>query len=117
MLTFSIVAYSPQEEAWGVAVASKFLAAPAVVSWARAGAGAVATQAFARVSFGTQGLDMMASGVSAEETLAKLLTADPDAEDRQVGMVDVKGNAVAHTGTDCFEYAGHLVGEGVTCQG
>ena len=116
-MTFSIVAYSPQEEAWGVAVASKFLAAPAVVSWARAGAGAVATQAFARVSFGNQGLDLIASGLSAEEALAKLLAADPDAEDRQVGMVDVNGNAAAHTGTDCFEYAGHLIGEGFTCQG
>src|SRR5258708_8956373 len=116
-MTFSIVAYNPEEQSWGVAVASKFLAAPAVVSWARAGAGAVATQAFARVSFGNQGLDLMAGGVSAEEALAKLLAADPDAEDRQVGMVDMNGNAAAHTGTDCFEYAGHLVGDGFTCQG
>ncbi len=116
-MTFSIVAYSPEEQAWGVAVSSKFLAAASVVSWARAGAGAVATQAHARVSFGPQGLDLMAAGTSAEEALAKLLAADEDAEDRQVGMVDVQGNAVTHTGADCFEYAGHLVGEGFTCQG
>lgn len=116
-MTFSIVAYSPQEQAWGVAVASKFLAAPAVVSWARAGAGAVATQALARVSFGPQALDLMADGLSAEEALAKVLAADDDAEDRQVGVVDAKGNAIAHTGADCFEYAGHLIGEKFTCQG
>jgi uncharacterized Ntn-hydrolase superfamily protein len=116
-MTFSIAAYSPQEDAWGVAVASKFLAAPAVVSWARAGAGAVATQALARVSFGPQALDLMAGGLSAEEALAKVLAADDDAEDRQVGVVDAKGNAVAHTGADCFEYAGHLIGERFTCQG
>jgi uncharacterized Ntn-hydrolase superfamily protein len=116
-LTFSIVAYSHDEESWGVAVASKFLAAPAMVSWARAGAGAVATQAFAKVSFGVNGLDLMAGGLSAEETLAKLLAADEDAEDRQVGIIDAKGNAAAHTGSDCFDYAGHLVGEGFTCQG
>jgi uncharacterized Ntn-hydrolase superfamily protein len=116
-VTFSIAAYSPKEAAWGVAVASKFLAAASVVSWARAGAGAVATQALTRVSFGPQGLDLMANGTSAEEALAKLLAADKDAEDRQVGMVDARGNAVAHTGADCFEYAGHLVGEGFTCQG
>jgi len=90
-MTFSIVAYSPEEKAWGVAVASKFLAAAAVVSWARAGAGAVATQALAKVPFGPEGLDLMAGGLSAEETLSKLLSADPDAEHRQVGMVDANG--------------------------
>ncbi|MBX3063000.1 MAG: DUF1028 domain-containing protein [Anaerolineae bacterium] len=116
-MTFSIVAYSRDEQAWGVAVASKFLAAPAVVSWARASAGAVATQAFAKVSFGADGLALMAGGLSAEEMLAKLLSTDEDAEDRQVGVVDAKGNAAAHTGEDCFDYKGHLVGEGFTCQG
>lgn len=116
-MTFSIAAYSPQEESWGVAVASKFLAASAVVCWARAGAGAVATQALAKVQFGPQGLDLMAGGMSAEDTLARLLATDPDAEDRQVGMVDASGGVVAHTGADCFDYAGHLLGEGFTCQG
>jgi len=116
-MTFSIVAYSPEEKAWGVAVASKFLAAAAVVSWARAGAGAVATQALAKVPFGPEGLDLMAGGLSAEETLSKLLSADPDAEHRQVGMVDANGEAAAHTGSECFEYAGHYVGERFTCQG
>lgn len=116
-MTFSIVAYSPAEEAWGVAVASKFLAVGAVVSWARAGAGAVATQAFANVTFGPNGLDLMGGGLSAEETLAKLLAADPEAENRQAGMVDASGGAAAHTGTDCFDYAGHLVDENFTCQG
>lgn len=116
-MTFSIVAYSPSEAAWGVAVASKFLAAASVVCWARAGAGAVATQAFAKVSFGASGLDRMANAVSAEETLAQLLAADDNAEDRQVGMVDAQGNVAAYTGADCFEYAGHLIGEHFTCQG
>lgn len=119
-MTFSIVAYSPEENAWGVAVASKFLAAPAVVSWAQANAGAVATQALAKVSFGAEGLRMMNAGQPADETLAKLLAADEDADQRQVGMVDARGGAVAHTGADCFEYAGHLTGEpgeDFTCQG
>lgn len=116
-MTFSIVAYSRDEQAWGVAVASKFLAAPAVVSWAKAGAGAVATQAFAKVSFGVDGLALMAGGLSAEEMLARLLATDENAEDRQVGVVDAKGNAAAHTGEDCFDYKGHLVGESFTCQG
>lgn len=115
--TFSIVAYDPNEQAWGVAVASKFLAAAAVVSWAQAGAGAVATQAFAKVGFGPDGLAMMAEGKSAQETLDALLAADPDRDHRQVGIVDANGGAAAHTGSDCFDWAGHRIGEGFTCQG
>lgn len=115
--TFSIVAYDPNENAWGVAVASKFLAAAAVVSWARAGSGAVATQAFAKLGFGPDGLAMMGNGKSAEETLDYLLMNDPKSADRQVGIVDAKGNAAAHTGKDCFAWAGHRIGKGYTCQG
>lgn len=115
--TFSIVAHDPAENAWGVAVASKFLAVGAVVPWARAGVGAVATQAFAKVGFGSDGLALMANGLSATETLAKLIADDPNAEDRQVGLVDARGGAAAHTGSDCFEWAGHRVGQGYTCQG
>lgn len=116
-MTFSIVAYSAEEEAWGVAVASKFLAAASVVSWARAGAGAIATQAYARIRYGREGLDLLEGGLSVEEALAKLLADDPEAEHRQVGVVGPHGEVVAHTGADCFEYAGHLLGEGFTCQG
>lgn len=116
-MTFSIVAFDPDEQAWGVAVASKFLAAGAVVSWARAGAGAVATQAYARVSFGPNGLAMLADGKSAEETLQRLLEGDPGQADRQVGIVDVHGGTAAHTGTKCFAWAGHRIGVGFTCQG
>lgn len=115
--TFSIVAYDPDEQAWGVAVASKFLAAAAVVSWAQANAGAVATQSLAKVGFGPDGLRMMAAGMSAEQTLAKLLADDDDREMRQVGIVDTHGRAAAHTGTGCYEWAGHHIGDGFTCQG
>jgi uncharacterized Ntn-hydrolase superfamily protein len=116
-MTFSIVAFDPDEQAWGVAVASKFLAAGAVVSWARAGAGAIATQAYARVSFGPNGLAMLADGKSAQETLQRLLEGDPGQANRQVGIVDVQGGTAAHTGTKCFAWAGHRIGVGFTCQG
>lgn len=116
-MTFSIAAYDPDESAWGVAVASKFLAAGALVSWARAGSGAVATQANARVSFGPDGLALLAEGKSAKNVLAELLAADPKPERRQVGIVDAQGNAAAHTGASCQDWAGHRVGEGFTCQG
>jgi len=115
--TFSIVAFDPARQEWGVAVASKFLAAGAVVPWARAGAGAVATQSYANTRFGPEGLDRMAEGLSAEETLAHLLAADPEREKRQVGLVDRAGRAAAFTGTECLPWAGHRIGEGFCCQG
>lgn len=117
LCTFSIVAYDPAENAWGVAVASKFLAAAAVVSWAQAGAGAVATQAFAKMSFAPDGLAMMAQGKGAAETLQALLANDPLQAQRQVGIVDARGGAAAHSGVECFDWKGHKIGEGFTCQG
>ncbi len=71
--TFSIAAYDPDEKAFGVAVASRFLAVGAVVPWARAGVGAIATQAYAKISFGSDGLALLASGKSAQATLDQLL--------------------------------------------
>jgi len=116
-MTFSIVAYDPAEESWGVGVASKFLGVGGIVNWAQAGAGAVATQSFCRVSFGPDGLAMMAQGKSAKDTLAALLANDPKREQRQVGVVDRNGGTAAHTGSECFNWAGHIIGEGFSCQG
>ena len=115
--TFSIVAADLAIGDVGVAVASKFLAAGAVVPWAAAGAGAVATQAFANASYGPEGLSMMRAGASAAETMRRLIADDPDRDRRQVGLVDARGGAAAHTGKDCFAWAGHIVGERFACQG
>ncbi len=116
-MTFSIVAHDAEENAWGVAVASKFLAVGSVVGWAQADVGAVATQAFANVTYGPRGLALMGQGLSAEEALARLLADDEERAHRQVGLVDAQGRAAAHTGAECFEWAGHHVGAGYTCQG
>jgi uncharacterized Ntn-hydrolase superfamily protein len=115
--TFSIVAYDPDRQEWGVAVQSKFLAVGAVVPWAKAGAGAVATQAYANLRYGPEGLEMMGNGRSAPDTLAALLAADDGRAQRQVGLVDKYGVAAAHTGAACNAWAGHIVGEGFACQG
>ena len=116
-MTFSIVAYDPAEQAWGVAVASKFPAVGAVVPWAQASAGAVATQSFANTSYGPHGLELMGKGISAEETLAALLQDDRDRELRQVGLVDTKGGTVTYTGEGCFPWAGGVAGKGYAIQG
>ena len=116
-MTFSIVALDPVTGDLGVAVQSKFLAVGAVVPWARADVGAVATQAFANVAFGPDGLARLAEGLTADQTLARLVTGDNLPEERQVGIVDARGNAATHTGRHCFAWAGGRIGAGFAAQG
>jgi len=115
--TFSIVAHDPKQEEWGVAVQSKFLAVGAVVPWARAGAGAVATQSYANLTYGPEGLKMMGQGASAAQTIGALTGNDDQRGLRQVGMVDGEGRAAAFTGDDCYAWAGHVTGDRYACQG
>lgn len=119
-MTFSIVAWdptAPDGREWGVAVASKFLAAASVVSWARAGAGAVATQALANVTYGPAGLELLAGGRSATESIERLTSQDDERDHRQLGVIDSDGNAATFTGTECLHWAGGRTGAGYTCQG
>lgn len=119
LMTFSIAAWddsvSPPE--WGVAVASKFLAVGAAVPWVRAGAGAIATQAFANLAYGPDGLDLLAGGASAAEVVAQLTGADEGRDDRQLGVVDASGRAATFTGQACFDWAGGVAEDGFCCQG
>ncbi len=115
--TYSIVAWDSLTGDLGVAVQSRFLAVGAVVPFARAGVGAIATQAFANTTFGPRGLDLMARGMAAQEAGDYLLKSDTGAASRQIGIVDARGNAFAYTGTSCQPYAGHIMGRGYTAQG
>jgi uncharacterized Ntn-hydrolase superfamily protein len=116
-MTFSIVACDLEEAAWGVAVASKFPAVGAVVPWAQAGVGALATQSFANTSFGPRGLALMGTGLSAQEALERLLEDDRDKELRQVGLVDARGRSATFSGSGCFTWAGGSAGKGYAIQG
>ncbi|MEA2460764.1 MAG: hypothetical protein QOH90_941 [Actinomycetota bacterium] len=119
-MTFSIVARDVSASGapeWGVAVASKFLAVGAAVPWARADAGAVATQALANLAYGPEGLDLLAEGRSAEEVVAALTGADDEREHRQLGVVDAEGRASTYTGSECLNWAGGRTGPGFCCQG
>ena len=115
--TFSIVAFDQETDALGVAVQSKFLAVGAIVPWARAGVGAVATQAMANFNYGSRGLDLMSRGKTAEETVEALISSDDEREHRQLGVVDVRGRAATFTGSECFEWAGGVAGEHYAAQG
>ncbi|MDR5696778.1 MAG: DUF1028 domain-containing protein [Armatimonadota bacterium] len=117
MHTFSIVAADPQAAEWGVAVASKFLAVGAVVPWATAGAGAVATQAWANLSHGPEGLRLLGEGLSADEVVRRLTDADQGRDHRQLGVVDARGRAASYTGGACLAWAGGRTGDRYACQG
>ena len=116
-MTFSIAAYEPESESWGVAVASKCLAVGFAVPWGGAHAGAVATQALANLSYGPDGVALLRSGHSAADVVKTLVTPDKLASHRQLGVVDAKGHAANHTGADCLPWAGGITEEGVSLQG
>ena len=115
-MTYSIVARDPDTGELGVAVQSHWFSVGSVVTWARPGVGAVATQANADPGYGPQLLDLLAAGVHAEQALATLVANDPAGDTRQVAVVDAAGHVAAHTGSSCMPYAGHVTGAGVSCQ-
>jgi len=114
-MTFSIVA--TDETAWGVAVASKFLAVGAAVPAARAGVGAIATQSYANLAYRSDGLAHLAGGKTAQETLDALTAADDQREQRQAGIVDGAGLAATFTGSGCHPWAGGVAGQSYAIQG
>ncbi|WP_411969094.1 DUF1028 domain-containing protein [Haloferax sp. YSSS75] len=115
--TFSIVARDPDQNAVGVAVQSKFISVGSVVPFVSADAGAIATQSFANVAYGPDGLDLLRDGHTADEVVERLTEADDDAPSRQVGIVGQDGSVAAFTGDDCFDVAGDMQGATYTVQG
>ena len=116
-MTFSIVAANADRSQFGVAVASKFLAAGSAVPAARAGAGALATQAWANTAYKAAGVALLTNGANAQETVATLTENDPKRELRQLGVVDAHGTAATYTGTECTDWAGGVAGDGYAIQG
>jgi len=115
--TFSIVAHDSATGELGVAVASRFFAVGTVVPWAKAGVGAVATQSFANTSFGWLGLDLLAKGLSPEETMQRLLRKDTEPQKRQAGIVGADGRSATYTGSLCVPWAGGRSGPHYAVQG
>ena len=116
-MTFSIVARDPQKGELGIAVQSKFLGVGAVVPWAKAGVGAIATQSWANTSYGPRGLALLENGLSADEVLTHLTQNDENRAKRQVGIVSIAGKPTTYTGEECFPWAGGYIGEHFACQG
>ena len=115
-MTYSIVARDGVTGELGVAVQSHWFSVGAVVTWAEAGVGAVATQSFAEPAYGPRGLALMRDGTDPDTALAALVSADAERERRQVAFVDARGRVAVHTGRQCIEAAGHATGHGVSVQ-
>ena len=114
--TYSIVALDETTGELGVAVQSHWFSVGFLVPWAKAGVGAVATQSFVKVDYGPDGLQLMEDGITAVDALKTLTSKDEGEAVRQVGMIDIKGNVAAHTGSRCIKYAGHIVGKNYSVQ-
>lgn len=115
--TFSIVAFDPKTGDLGVAVESKYFGVGSVVPWVKGGAGAVATQALAKVGYGPDGLALMEQGHEPAAALGELCAKDKKPALRQVAMIDAKGRIAVHTGDECIPWAGHKIGENFSVQG
>jgi uncharacterized Ntn-hydrolase superfamily protein len=115
--TFSLAAYDPDNQDWGVVVTTKVPNVGNAVPWAKAGVGAVATQASTNKAFGPDGLAMLAKGMSPAEVAKSFQETDKKIDVRQFGIVDAKGNSFAFTGKGCGVWAGHKTGKNYSCQG
>src|SRR3954463_15896675 len=115
--TYSIAACDLEAGQWGVATQSKFLAVGSVVPWAEANVGAIATQAYANPRYGPEGLALLREGLSAEEVVERLTSADDGRDHRQLGVVDGQGRSASYTGAECLDWAGGRTGECYAAQG
>lgn len=115
--TFSVVGFDPETGDLGVAVQSKFFGVGSVVPWAKAKVGAIATQSYANVTYGPDGLALLAAGKTAKETLKQLTDVDDRRDSRQAGIVDAKGTSASFTGAKCNAWAGHREGTNFCVQG
>ncbi len=115
--TFSIAAFDPATGEVGVAVASRFFGVGSVVPWAKAGVGAVATQAYANTTFGWRGLELMEKGATPDEAMEILTRSDDKSASRQVGIVSVDGKSATFTGDGCSAWAGGRAGKNYAVQG
>ncbi len=115
--TYSIIARHKKTGQFGIGVQSHWFAVGSLTPWIERGVGAVVIQAQVDAIYGSLGLDMMRAGKSAEQTVAAMVAADPRSAERQVAMIDKRGQVVAHTGENCVAYAGHIIDDQFGVQG
>jgi uncharacterized Ntn-hydrolase superfamily protein len=115
--TFSICAVDSDAGEVGCAVQSRYFSVGSVVPWAKAGVGAVATQAAGVAAYGPRVLGLLGEGLAPEEAIGAALAADNARETRQLGVVAADGRSASYTGSECLSWAGQRTGEGYAVQG
>jgi len=115
--TFSIAAIDPTTGEVGAAVTTRVPCVGNGVPWVRKGVGAVATQASTRTEYGNELLDALEKGEAPDAALKRLLAADPGAQSRQIGVIDIHGRTAQHTGTGPQDWKGHRSGKNYVTQG
>ena len=115
-MTWSILARTPDGQ-FGVAIASRFFAVGALCVHTQRGVGALSTQALMNPLFGPLGLQLMQSGLSAAQVMHELLLTDEGRAQRQVHLLPAQGLPVAHTGTACIDWCGHMAGDDFSIAG
>ena len=116
-MTFSIVAFDPENGDLGIAVQSKFPNVGVVIPFAQAGIGAIATQSYCNTSFGPRGLALLQQGVGPQDVVDELIAGDEDRESRQLAVINAQGQSAAYTGAQCFDWCGSLAGDNFSAQG
>lgn len=114
--TYSVVARDRRSGELGAAVQSHWFAVGAIVPWARPGVGAAVTQSVAEVAHGPALLERLQQEMPAADALASVLANDELSHFRQLGAVGTRADAAAHTGSGCIPHAGHVIGDGFSCQ-
>jgi uncharacterized Ntn-hydrolase superfamily protein len=115
--TFSIVGYDPNENAWGIAIASRFLAVGAQTCWGESDTGVIVLQAYLNASNGARGLALLRQDLVASQVIDRLMADDPHRDLRQIAIIDNQGNVAAYTGVGCSPWAGHVIGDYCAAQG
>ncbi len=115
--TFSICAFDPATGETGVAVTTRLPEVGRLCPWAKAGVGAISTQALVVVKYGPQGLELLEKGMPPDKVIEELLKDDTSREQRQIGVIDAKGNTATFTGKNCLDHASHRAGKNYTVQG
>lgn len=88
-----------------------------MVTWARAGVGAVATQSWPSLYLAIDALRLMEQGVSAPQAMATVLADDPGHSVRQLGVVDSRGRSATFSGDECITWYGGVNGPNYAVQG
>jgi len=97
-MTFSIAARCARTGAFGLSISTSNISVGSRCPFARAKVGAVLTQHRTDPRLGPRGLDLLASGCSAQEAINALVASTPHIGWRQLAVIDPAGRTASYGG-------------------